>query len=276
LKACSPATSCQPLPARKRPWVSGLSEPFSSQVSHQSAEQRRAAVAVAPGGANDATGVHLKLALQRRSQSRGSSRESSTILPPGSCQAAPSRVCAPSQSSACCPSPTAETQPTVPAVFPFPEPIPHGPPSRAATKALPNSKVGRDLRPPEDGADLPIAPAGQASTGGSCLPSGSCRYNCNEREFLAKNRSRANAWISDCVPQIYLFHAEKVAWVRHKHERAENHATRVKLLREMQPMPFEDWCAEKSGQAAAPRSTFTRSSRLSRLSMGSSFQSSGQ
>jgi len=160
----------------------------------------------------------------------------------------------------------------VPAIFPFPEPIPQGAPARKAgnnsspTPASQRPQSEQPYRPseaasPRGGGKSHSSEAGgleSFSFGGALAsPSAStskayvsCKYACGDGAFVEHNRRRANNWISECKPKGMVFDCEKAAWFRHKMERTQNQEFRNHLLRKMQPLPFEDWYQQQIADEA--------------------------
>lgn len=114
------------------------------------------------------------------------------------------------------------TTPGVPAVFPFPEPIPHEPPSR---------------RPPQVRRPCAAAtPAPILSEGRSIRP---------DLAAVAENKHRANGWISECVPKTWPVEQEKPVWVQLQLENVRARKMHARMCRNMPTMPFDLWLEMK-------------------------------
>jgi len=61
-----------------------------------------------------------------------------------------------------------------------------------------------------------------------------------------RNKERANGWISQTMPQGLTFESEKAMWMQLTRERRTRLYDRDKILRNMRPLPFNKWCAERS------------------------------
>lgn len=185
----------------------------------------------------------------------------------------------------------------VPAVFPFPEPIPKSPPvhgpsypvgvdfSRGADKlaaehpgrrdtpashinglrcgarchvalALPlRSKLRFELPEEEeedeeddnDGAEaMPVAgkmakPRGSAGSG-RARPS---TRSTAEDPLFDENRERANGWISECAPKVWLLEHERPVWMQTKRWIRSRRKEQEAAYRNMPSMPFDLWLRMK-------------------------------
>lgn len=128
----------------------------------------------------------------------------------------------------------------VPAVWPFPEPIPHEPPtantswqptaSTMASTGLAESSwafESSQLRFPEH----PYEPTTARKVGAS---------------FKKANVERANKWISEFKPKVWLLACEKAVWLQHKLEHEEQRKKRNKMLKNTMKtrIPFSSWVLE--------------------------------
>lgn len=240
---------------------------------------------------------HLRLALQRRADSRSSAcSETARCLGFDSCMATPS-----------------QESMRVPAVFPFPEPIPYGPPvarhsvqeeehlkTAAAVVAAQN---GASKRNNTTSASRPVSPT--ASTSPSRIPAvfpfpepiphevprrrprrevqadsspsptpasrpeespGSSRkYRSVDPEYIAENKQRANGWISECMPKAWILEYEKPVWLQLKHEGERLRHIRNKTRRQMPTMPFDLWLQVKQGKPLALDGKGGRTNRSARI-----------
>lgn len=147
--------------------------------------------------------------------------------------------------------------PYVPAVFPFPEPIPHGPPPRepAYAQLLAARDTPSTARSPSPKRSCSVTPSSPSRRFPE-LPT-DCSTMSEERSRMeadAKlaNRRRANAWISECRPEVFLFEHEKELWLQYKNAGQRKRRAHDALLRSMSPMPFDEW-EEVEQQAQAER-----------------------
>lgn len=67
------------------------------------------------------------------------------------------------------------------------------------------------------------------------------KYACAETDFLVENKSRANAWISDCVPKAWILEHERPVWVQLQREGQKARMARLQMYKEMPTMPFDLW-----------------------------------
>lgn len=207
---------------------------------------------------------HLKLALQRRANSRMSSNPSPSFRsesvpsredlpavfpwaepiphgpPPRRPASQQKRTGSPARGSFCSWTPSqsrmgtssAPSPDAVPAVFPFPEPIPQGPPSRKPP--LHASRVLSSVAPSP-----------------SMAQDSSQKYACCSQEFFIDNKTRANTWISECAPKAWFLEHERPVWVQIKHEKAKARRARNRMYRDMPTMPFDLWFEMKQAVETA-------------------------
>jgi len=73
-----------------------------------------------------------------------------------------------------------------------------------------------------------------------------------EADAKAANKRRADAWISQCLPEVSLLEHEKAVWLQLRNARQRKRRAHNALLRSMAPMPFEEW-DQMEQQAQAER-----------------------
>jgi len=140
----------------------------------------------------------------------------------------------------------------VPAVWPFPEPIPYEAPSRKPRhpplSARQIEEKSQLLEQMEAGLDLSreLASGREAVAEASIAQSARMlKAKVEDEDFVIANKKLANSWMSMCkrseYDQSWLLHSEKELWVQTKIERREGRRERKMLLDKMRPMPFEDW-----------------------------------
>lgn len=103
---------------------------------------------------------------------------------------------------------------------------------RRATRILPASqRMHRPQRrkPRRSGW---FSSSSSAETGTDDTQDGHCKES---------NRERANKWISECRPQMFLPSGELQPWIRERAFKQQERHVRTELLKKMVPMPFEDW-----------------------------------
>jgi len=129
----------------------------------------------------------------------------------------------------------------VPAVWPFPEPIPHEAP---------------EWRPPSQ--PLPVVTSHELSAerhserrrttvqplSGRLMSSVSGRERRNlieNDDFIAAHRDLANSWISACKPDTWIPKGKEELWQMVGKERREGCRQRAKMLANMERLPFNEW-----------------------------------
>mmetsp|Transcript_40510 Transcript_40510/g.130244 ORF Transcript_40510/g.130244 Transcript_40510/m.130244 type:complete len:311 (-) Transcript_40510:110-1042(-) len=176
----------------------------------------------------------LRLALERRAASRlsstmlgrtDSSREERHLPRQRQLRRASSRagVLSPSGSD------------FVPAVFPFPVPIPHGPPRREFPSRGPSVLGPSSTRCPSS-----LAPSESIGP-----PQTSLKEACAEDTFVIENKRQANAWIEDCKPKFGFFRPERPYFMRMKLQEERRRNKYAWMYNHISVMPFEQWCEMK-------------------------------
>lgn len=122
----------------------------------------------------------------------------------------------------------------VPAVFPFPEPIPHSIPDRRTP-----SVYSRPVKPSRKEQDELNAGRSRKSKVG--MP-----------DFVAKHRRLANSWIGETAPAAERRHGPtKATWLALSREAAANFKRRHAAFRNMPCMPFDVWLLMKREEEIA-------------------------
>eukprot|EP00747_Dinoflagellata_sp_TGD_P165722 gnl/TRDRNA2_/TRDRNA2_187426_c0_seq1.p1 gnl/TRDRNA2_/TRDRNA2_187426_c0~~gnl/TRDRNA2_/TRDRNA2_187426_c0_seq1.p1 ORF type:complete len:440 (+),score=62.75 gnl/TRDRNA2_/TRDRNA2_187426_c0_seq1:64-1383(+) len=174
------------------------------------------------------TSERMKASLQHRVQSRAQSRAESKPHP-------------------------SDDPNYVPAVFPFPEPIPHGPPERPPPKSARPRRVTPSPRPGARSPGFSFQASGSRPQSVlSSAPSAASDENpgrlrktmISSKEFIEANKRKANRWMEELTPKVFLLEQEKEVWVQVKSQRKKTVHTHAEVLRTMPCTPFDEWFDE--------------------------------
>eukprot|EP00931_Biecheleriopsis_adriatica_P011828 TRINITY_DN11290_c0_g1_i1.p1 TRINITY_DN11290_c0_g1~~TRINITY_DN11290_c0_g1_i1.p1 ORF type:complete len:412 (+),score=71.81 TRINITY_DN11290_c0_g1_i1:66-1301(+) len=135
--------------------------------------------------------------------------------------------------------------PDVPAVFPFPEPIPHEVPSRS-----------RSIQPAESAVDEEsITGASKSRQLDAWASEGErLKQEVTKSSFLIQNRKKADSWIRETAPQgVFLPYNKRAVWLVMKQEDDTKRKNRNQAMRTMPTLPFDLWCTMKEEEAGAAR-----------------------
>lgn len=124
---------------------------------------------------------------------------------------------------------------SIPAVFPFPEPIPREPPraTPSETESLP--------RPPRP----PRTPTASKPKGADM------KSESKEAAFMAQNKQRANGWIAACAPRGSLLNHAVPVWLQLKRDAMTTLKHREEAFRKMPTLPFNVWLERQRELQAA-------------------------
>jgi len=163
----------------------------------------------------------------------------------------------------------------VPAVFPFPEPIPMGPPVRRQSGGGPGSVTARSRGDASRADSLRGASVSDSDPSFACTPFAEdlkhqahelttedplydmeawLRVPRRERVEHDPNKEQANAWISQCAPKTWLLEHERSLWKQRKIWFERDLKAKEAMNRNMATMPFDLWLEMKQGLAESEAS----------------------
>lgn len=162
----------------------------------------------------------------------------------------------------------------VPAVFPFPEPIPQGPPSPRRRRSQASRRSG------QRNSSFRESISGGSGSGSSSAcgvePSSegwapqSRKEACHEDEFHFQNKRRANAWISECKPRLCLLKHERPYFVRARQAEERRRKRTMWMYHHMPTMPFAAWCEMRRQEEAEELAQFQADKMSSAAAAGKS------
>lgn len=123
----------------------------------------------------------------------------------------------------------------VPAVFPFPEPIPQGPPAKNLVRPSLHGCTPRA----SSSMSAAKTPQQLSSTREEFT---SRKEACSTDDFVWENKQRANEWISKFTPHTWLLEQERPYFVRMKLEEERRRKNMASMYQKMPTLPFDLWC----------------------------------
>lgn len=134
--------------------------------------------------------------------------------------------------------------PEVPAVFPFPEPIPHCVPSGRLLRPRSTSPRGEQLEP---NVDTDLTGTSMRRGDEDWLNEGAKRkLKVSEQAFLHEQRQTANRWITETTPHgVILPRNKRQVWVVTRNDDRERRRIHNTTIRQMPSLPFDLWLQMK-------------------------------